>query len=190
MATIPPGIRFVHDKTVWEMPAALADSVAGPILDPERAIRRFYSALSARVGAPIDTVAEMDAHRSARAHAKADASAAERSVRRLIAAYPEDLEGYGMRSDLALRGGDTTTARQALTDALQMLGRLEIHDVYESERKRKLIETALARAPALIKEARGRSGTLFRWLLRRDDDYAVGTINAVESGLGALQDSD
>jgi hypothetical protein len=62
----------------------------------------------------------------------------------LIDAYPEDLEGYGMRSDLALRTGDTTAARQALTDALRMLGRLEMHDVFESERKRKSIESALA----------------------------------------------
>ena len=28
LATIPPGIRFVHDKSVWEMPPAFADSVS------------------------------------------------------------------------------------------------------------------------------------------------------------------
>ncbi len=61
-----------------------------------------------------------------------------------IEAYPEDLEAYGMRSDLALRASDTTTARQALNDALRMLGRLEIYDVYDAERKRKLIESSLA----------------------------------------------
>ena len=49
-----------------------------------------------------------------------------------------------MRSDLALRAADTTTARQSLTDALRMLGRLEIYDVYDAERKRKLIESSLA----------------------------------------------
>lgn len=144
LATIPPGLRFVYDKTVWEMPQALADSVVNGRLDPERAIPAFYSALSTRVGvtmAPTLKWMLVETHAMTR---QPDQQAAERAVRRLIDAYPEDLEGYGMRSDLALRVSDTTTARQALSDALHMLGRLEMHDVYESERKRKLIENALA----------------------------------------------
>jgi cytochrome c-type biogenesis protein CcmH/NrfG len=75
---------------------------------------------------------------------QSDAGAAEESVRRLIAAYPEDLEGYGMLAELALRRNDTAAARQSLSDALRMLGRLEMHDVYERERKQKLLENALA----------------------------------------------
>jgi hypothetical protein len=65
-------------------------------------------------------------------------------VRRLISAYPEDLEGYGMLSDLARRRNDTRVARQALNDALRVLNRLEMHDTYERDRKKKLIESALA----------------------------------------------
>jgi hypothetical protein len=48
-----------------------------------------------------------------------------------------------MASDLALRRGDKSAARQALNDALRMLGRLDFYDFYERERKRKLIENAL-----------------------------------------------
>ena len=72
-----------------------------------------------------------------------DSAGAERAIRQLIAAYPEDLEAYGMASDLALRRGDKAASRQALNDALRMLGRLDFYDVYERERKRKLIENAL-----------------------------------------------
>jgi len=143
LATIPPGLRFVHDETVWEMPPALADSVTAGRVDPERAIAAFYSALSARVGFTVAPTLKWMLT-DARARMRQDVPMAQWSVRRLIDAYPEDLEGYGMRSDLALRTGDTTAARQALTDALRMLGRLEMHDVFESERKRKLIESALA----------------------------------------------
>ena len=47
------GIRFIHDKSVWEMLAELGDSILfGRIADTERAIDAFYSALSARVGVP------------------------------------------------------------------------------------------------------------------------------------------
>jgi enterochelin esterase-like enzyme len=144
LATIPPGLRFVHDKTVWEMPPPLADSIANGGLDPERAIPAFFSALSTRVGvttAPTLKWMLAEAHLRMR---QPDREAAERSVRRLIDAYPEDLEGYGLRADLALRVGDTTTARQTLGDALHMLGRLDGYDVYDVERKRTLIETALA----------------------------------------------
>jgi hypothetical protein len=48
-----------------------------------------------------------------------------------------------MEADLALRRADTTAARRALNDALRMLGRLDFHDVYERDRKRKLIERNL-----------------------------------------------
>jgi enterochelin esterase-like enzyme len=144
LATIPPGLRFVHDKSVWEMPLSLADSVAKGLLDPERAIPAFYSALSARVGFPVPpTLKWMLAEARVRV-VQGNTEAAERAARRAIDTYPEDLEAYGMRSDLARRAYDTTTARNALTDALRMLGRLEMYDVYDAERKRKLIEAALA----------------------------------------------
>jgi enterochelin esterase-like enzyme len=145
MATIPPGIRFVHDKSVWEMSPELGDSVAfGRIADPERAIDAFYSALSTRVGvATTPSLKWMLA--STRVLIQRNDAAAERSIRRVIDAYPEDLEAYGMASDLALRRADSTAARRALNDALRMLGRLDFHDVHDRDRKRKLIEQTLMR---------------------------------------------
>ena len=144
MATIPPGIRFIHDKSVWEMSPELGDSIAfGRVADPERAIDAFYSALSARVAVPTTPSLKWMLTSTRVLIQRNDAAAAERSIRRLIDAYPEDLEAYGMASDLAVRRADTTTARRALNDALRMLGRLDFHDVYERDRKRKLIERTL-----------------------------------------------
>ena len=144
MATIPPGIRFIHDKSVWEMPRGLADSVQfGRVADPERAVDAFYSNLSARVGVPMTPSLKWMLAPTRVLIQRGDSADAERAIRQLIAAYPEDLEAYGMASDLALRRGDKAASRQALNDALRMLGRLDFYDVYERERKRKLIENAL-----------------------------------------------
>jgi enterochelin esterase-like enzyme len=144
MATIPPGVRFVHDKSVWEMPPEVADSIQfGRIADPERTIDVFYSTLGTRVGVPTTPSLKWMLASTRVLIQRSDTAATERSIRRLLAAYPEDLEAYGMESDLALRRGDTTAARQALNDALRMLGRLDFYDVYERDRKRKLIERAL-----------------------------------------------
>ena len=144
MATIPPGIRFVHDKTVWEMPPALADSVSDGPADPERAVAAFYSSLSARVGATVSPSLKWMLATVRKHTRQGDADAAEEAARRLIAAYPEDLEGYGMLSDLALRRNDNAAAIRALTDARRVLDRLETHDVYERDRKRKLLESSIA----------------------------------------------
>jgi hypothetical protein len=144
MATIPPGIRFVHDKTVWEMPPALADSVTEGRVDPERTIAAFYSALSARVGTPVGPSLKWMLVATRVPILQGNAPAAEKAARRLIDAYPEDLEGYGMLADLVLRRDDTTSARRVLNDALRMVNRLEMHDVYDRDRKRKLIESRLA----------------------------------------------
>jgi len=144
MATIPPGIRFIHDKSVWEMSRGLADSVQfGRVADPERAVDAFYSNLSARVGVPMTPSLKWMLAPTRVLIQRGDSAGAERAIRQLIAAYPEDLEAYGMASDLALRRGDKAAARQALNDALRILGRLDFYDVYERERKRKLIENAL-----------------------------------------------
>jgi hypothetical protein len=146
LATIPPGIRFVHDKSVWEMPSALADSVSDRRVDPDRTIAAFYAALSARVGSPVSPSLKWMLT-LARAHMRQRDGEAEPAVRRVIAAYPEDLEAYGLLADLALRRNDAGAARQTLNDAMRMLERLDIHDVYERERKRKFIEDALASVP-------------------------------------------
>jgi enterochelin esterase-like enzyme len=144
MATIPPGIRFVHDKSVWEMPSSLADSIEfGRVADPERAVESFYATLSARVGVPTTPSLKWMLASTRVLIQRRDTVAAERAIRALINSYPEDLEAYGMRSDLALRRGDTRAARESLEEALRVLGRLDFYDVYERDRKRKVIEQAL-----------------------------------------------
>lgn len=146
LATIPPGIRFVHDKSVWQMPVSLADSITSGQVDPERAITSFYAGLSARVGSAVAPSLEWMLA-AARIHARRRDSEAEAAARRLIAAYPEDLEGYGILAELATARHDGAAARDALDDARRMLDRLDWHDVYERERKRKVIENALASIP-------------------------------------------
>jgi enterochelin esterase-like enzyme len=143
LATIPPGMRFVHDKTVWEMPAAIADSILAGQIDAERAIDSFYVALGVRVGSTVvPSLKWMLA--AARIHVKRHDGTAEDAVRRLIAAYPEDLEGYGMLAELAIDRGDRDLARRTFTDARGMLDRLEMHDIYDRERKQRLLDDAIA----------------------------------------------
>jgi enterochelin esterase-like enzyme len=144
LATIPPGIRFVHDRSVWEIPATSADSISNGLVDPDLAVAGFYAALTTRVGATIQPSLKWMLAVARLRMKQADARTAEEAVRRLVAAYPEDLEGYGMLADVALRRDDSSAARQSLNDALRMLNRLEMHDVYERERKEKLLESALA----------------------------------------------
>jgi enterochelin esterase-like enzyme len=144
MATIPPGIRFVHDKSVWEMSPALADSVQfGRVADPEAAMDAFYAELSARVGVATSPSLKWMLASARVLIQRSDTAAAERAIRRVLNVYPEDLEAYGIRSDFALRRGDRRTARESLEEALRVLGRLEFYDVYERDKKRKVIEQAL-----------------------------------------------
>jgi pimeloyl-ACP methyl ester carboxylesterase len=147
LATIPPGIRFIHDASVWEMPPTLADSVSQGVIDPDSAITGFYAKLSARVGSPVSPSREWllaAAHVYARG---SDADVAERATRRVISAFPEDLEAYGMLWERALRRGEAATARRALDDAMRMLDKLEFFDGYDRERKRQIIKDALASIP-------------------------------------------
>ena len=147
LATIPPGVRFIHDGSVWDMPAARSDSIVLDGVDPDRVIAAFYSELSARIGSPVAPSLKWMLV-AARTHvARADERAAEAAVRRLIAAYPEDLQGYAMLSELAMKRNDLGAARRALEDAMHMLDRLDFHDYYDRERKREILRSALAVIP-------------------------------------------
>jgi hypothetical protein len=143
LATIPPGIRFVHDRSVWEMPTPIADSISEAKVDPESAISAFYTGLSSRIGSPVAPSFKW-LMTAAKVHVIRRDDEAERAVRRLIDAYPEELEAYGLLAELALRRDDKEAAKRALNDARHVLDRLDVHDVYERERKRKFIDDALA----------------------------------------------
>lgn len=147
LATIPPGIRFVHDASVWEMPRAVGDSITSGRAEPARAVDAFYSALSKRIGSPVSPSLKWLLVIARATLKQADTGAAESAIRRVIDAYPEDLEAYGMLSDLAMRRNDLPSARRALDDGMRMLDRLDSFDVYDRERKRALIRDALASIP-------------------------------------------
>lgn len=144
LATIPPGIHFIQDRSIWEMPPSFGDSVTRGQSAPDDAIGSFYTALGKRVGSPVNPSLKW-LLAAARVHIQRRDGDAEFAVRRVIDAYPEDLEAYAMLSDLARARGDIPAARRALEAARAMLERLEMHDVYERERKKQLIDQALDR---------------------------------------------
>ncbi|MEO7455224.1 MAG: alpha/beta hydrolase-fold protein, partial [Gemmatimonadaceae bacterium] len=145
LATIPPGIHFIYDASIWEMPRARADSIAvAPASDIESLVAGFYTQLSARVGSTVAPSLKWMLAVARRQVRGGTAESAEAAVRRVVDEYPEDLEAYGMLSELAMRRGDRPAARRALVDARRMLDKLDIHDVYEHERKRKILDDMLA----------------------------------------------
>jgi enterochelin esterase-like enzyme len=147
LVTIPAGIRFIHDASVWDMPAARSDSIVLDGVDPDRVVAAFYAELSERIGSPVSPTLKWMLAAARTYSARADARTAESAVRRLLAAYPEDLQGYAMLSELALKRNDLGAARRALEDAMRMLERLDLHDQYDRERKREIIRGALAAIP-------------------------------------------
>lgn len=143
---IPRGIRFVQDAAVWEMPPALGDSASSGTGDgPSRRVAEFYRALSDRVGYTVPPSAKwlraiVVAHLRNGEHAEALAAA-----RRLTAAYPEDLTGWGVLADACLRDADADCARDALEDALRVLNRLDYFDEDERMAQRKVLTDDLKR---------------------------------------------
>jgi enterochelin esterase-like enzyme len=148
LATIPPGIRYVNDPSVWEVPRSAIDSITGTSpAELERNLQTFYSVLSRRVGFEVKPSLKWMIT-IARVHlAASPIPVAEEAAQRLVDAYPEDLEGYAYLSQLAQRRGDNGAARRALNDARRVLDKLEMHDVYERERKQKILTDMLAAIP-------------------------------------------
>jgi hypothetical protein len=131
-ATIPRGIRFIHDRALWEMPATLADSVIQGRVEPDAAILTWYKAVSVRMGYEIPPSAKW-LKAAVTAHlARHEPAAAEETARRLVAAYPADIGAYASLADACMASGNADGARHAILDALTALDRLEFFD--ETER--------------------------------------------------------
>ena len=145
---IPAGIKFIHDRTVWEMPYALADSVMQGKDDPAALVARWYSGLSARAGFTVPVSAKwLDA--MVLGHGvRREREAAERAARRMIAEYPEDLNGYGRLADILIRAGDKSGGRRVIDDALRMADKLDFFDETERELKKKVFRDARDRLAA------------------------------------------
>ena len=142
-AGIPAGIKFIYDRALWEMPRSRADSVLEANGDPDAIIAAWYFELGARLGYAVPTSAKwLDA--AANAHtARREPAAAERTSRRLVAEYPEDIRGYGRLADVLIRSGQSAAARRVLDDAVRMIDKLDFFDEMDRALKRKVLTDAL-----------------------------------------------
>src|SRR5207253_1600944 len=103
---IPDGIKFSWDRTVWEMPAARADSLLDAKGNPDSVLAQWDAELAARTGVAMPTSAKwLDV--AVMSHVKrGDRDAAERTARRLVSEYPEYPNGYARLADLLIARND------------------------------------------------------------------------------------
>jgi len=140
---IPQGIKFIHDRLTWEMPAARADSILQSKGDALAIATAGYTELSQRVGFTVPLSAKwLDAITLAQLNQR-DLISAARTAERLVREYPEDLIGYGRLADIKLRAGDRSGARRVLDDALKMADKLDFFDETERALKKKVFQDAL-----------------------------------------------
>jgi enterochelin esterase-like enzyme len=146
---IPAGIRWTQDKSVWEMPRALADSVIDARGNTDALLNAWYKSLSARMGAefaPSDkwlrTV--LEAHVVRREYDEAIVAA-----KRVIADYPDDLAAYSMLADSYIALNDRDAAKRTLSDGLRILERMDLFDNTERDARRQLMKSTLDRIQRL-----------------------------------------
>ena len=85
----------MHDRTLWEMPVARADSVVEGRLNPSSAIASWYEVLSAQMGYTVAPSAKWLNATTYAYLARHDLVAAEAAAQEAVAAYPEDIGSYG-----------------------------------------------------------------------------------------------
>ncbi len=140
---IPQGIKFIHDRLTWEMPAVRADSILQAKGDALAIANAWYSELSQRVGFAVPMSAKwLDAVTLAQLNQR-DLISAARTAERMVREYPEDLIGYGRLADIKIRAGDRNGARRVLDDALKMADKLDFFDETERALKKKVFQDAL-----------------------------------------------
>lgn len=143
-ATIPPAIRFVFDRSVWEMPAASADSMLNHLGDPVTRVDAHTHALSARVGYRPTPSAKWMEVTAQTLLSRVDLDGAAAAAKRLMDAYPENLTGYTIMADVYVLRRDTAAARRAILDALQLLDRVEAFDEGQRELQRSSLRKSLS----------------------------------------------
>jgi predicted alpha/beta superfamily hydrolase len=144
---IPAGIKFIWDRSVWELPAARADSVLNAKGDAGGIVERWYNELSARTGVPIPPSPKWLELASAAQQREGDTEASERSARQLVKDYPEYLSGYGRLTDVLVAKRDYAEARKVLQEAVRICDKLDFFDETERALKRKVLTDGLARLP-------------------------------------------
>lgn len=120
-SSVPQGIWFIHDRSVWELPASTYDSAFSGKLDFTSAFLEFNRMLSARVGfaVPPDLKWLQIATFMTRG-AREKVVAAQRAVD----SYPDDLDARISLAEAQMADGDTVGARRVLADALALARKL------------------------------------------------------------------
>ncbi len=143
-ATIPPALRFVFDRAVWEMPIAAADSMIERWGDPLARLERHRVALASRVGYTPAPSAKWLEFVAKTALARVDADGAVMAAKRLVELYPEEIIGFTLLADAYVQQRDYDGARRAINDALALLDRRETFDEGQREVQRTWLRSSLA----------------------------------------------
>ncbi len=144
LAAIPPALRFIFDRTVWEMPASLADSVLARLGDPVAQLERYVATVSPRVGFRISPGTKWLEVTARTAVGRREPAAAIEAARRVVEEYPESMEGYTLLADAYLLKRDDVAARRTFADALRMLDKLEPFDEEQRAQRRESLLASLA----------------------------------------------
>jgi predicted alpha/beta superfamily hydrolase len=144
LAAIPPALRFVYDKAVWEMPYAVADSMLRQEGDVAARLDRELIALRSRVGFRATASAKWLEAVTRSALARGELDAAVSAAQGMIESYPELLVGYTLLADTQVRRHDDAAARRSIQDALELLNRIESFDETQREAQRVSLRQSLA----------------------------------------------
>ena len=143
-ATIPAGLRFTQERALWEMPIAAADSMLNRVGDPSSILNAWLDLLSARVGYRVPASSKWMEVIARTRLARDGAAAATVAAQAMIDAYPENIVGYGLLADAQIKGLDLPAARKTITDALQMLDRVDVFDESARDAQRESLRASLA----------------------------------------------
>ena len=146
---IPSGIRFTQDKSVWEMPRSMSDSIIDGTGDSERILSAWYKTLRARMGAAFEPSNKWLRIATEALLGQREYQSAVGAGRRLVSAYPEDLASYTLLANAYIGSDDRESAKRTLTEGLRMLERLELFDTTEREGRRQLMKSELDRLQRL-----------------------------------------
>jgi predicted alpha/beta superfamily hydrolase len=143
--TIPQGLRFVFDGSVWEIDRAAADSLLARQGEPGVVLQRALAGVSARLGFTVEPSPKWMEAVTRTYLARGASDSALVSAQRFVAAYPEELVGFALLADAHLARRETSQARRALIDALALLEKLDWFDETQREQQRAYYRVALAR---------------------------------------------
>lgn len=147
LRSIPAALQFVFSADAWELPPAVADSVAQGLGDAETILARELAAISARVGVPLVVPFKWRGIRASHLLARGTIEQALAAARLLIAEYPEEMQGYMNLADAHIRARDYDNAKRALNDGLALLRKRADFDETQRAGLERVLRQALADLP-------------------------------------------